>query len=873
MKKIYVDSETCGLHSMAVLLQYAWDDGPIHLYDIWKEPIWKTLALIESWLPHCIVGFNLAFDVMMLAKLYTIFRLCPDHWIPIEHIEQIAMREMDGRDGPAIKFASALDLMLHSRKGEFQSLMARKDIYIRKVPTALAYALSEELEKRVELDGIYFAKKADPEAPRWTVMERKTKDGEFDTEFKDVVLRFAPAGGLKFLAEHALGLMPKFHYEDVEPPKSWYPIELGYAPYARAISTPEQNWEVWSWDKKKKCDILRGHAWPAQIKRFIEHWGTNKDAREYANDDIFYTRELDKYFGYPEPGDDDSILATMVPVIRWRGFKIDKEGMVSLCKKAQDIVDVSPVNPNKPNEIRAYLKEVMDDIEFEFGIKGDNNEDQQAGDIVSGSTKKSILESVREWEVEEDEECTKCQGKGCARCMNGIQRADVPPCDEGLGNHAAAYRAKEILDIKIAAKEVELYNKLLTAGRFHASFVVVGTKSSRMSGTDGLNAQGIKATKTVRRCFPLAWDGFILCGGDFDSFEVTLTDAVYNDPALRADLLKKIPCPFCEQTQICHKCKGSGQIEGEECENCKEYDVENPKEKGSGKCVECDDEMMVRQKIHGLFGMAIFPGHTYAEILASSGTENDMYLKGKSGVFAMIYGGTWETLVRNLRVKEEVAKQAFEDFTKRYPGVGKARERTFDAFCSMRQPGGIGSQVIWKEPSDYVESFLGFRRYFTLENKICRALFELANAPPKGWRNHPIKVWRRERVQTAGGAVASALYGAAFGLQQANMRAAANHEIQSPGGQITKNAQRMIWDLQPVGVHELVVAGMNVHDELMVITHPDYVTKVTQKVRESIESYRPQVPLIGITWNEAQANWAEKKGGSVTVKICAPEMR
>ena len=180
--------------------------------------------------------------------------------------------------------------------------------------------------------------------------------------------------------------------------------------------------------------------------------------------------------------------------------------------------------------------------------------------------------------------------------------------------------------------------------------------------------------------------------------------------------------------------------------------------------------------------------------------------------------------------------------------------------------------MIWKEPNDRVVSFLGFPRYFTLENKICRALFELANAPPKGWRNHAVKVWRRERVQTAGGAVASALYGAAFGLQQANMRAAANHEIQSPGGQICKHVQRAIWDLQPVGVHELKVAGMNVHDELMCVTHPDYVTKVTEKVREVVESYRPQVPLIGMTWNEAQANWAEKKGGSITVKICAPEM-
>ena len=843
MKKLFLDSETCGLHSMPVLLQYAIDDGPIHLYDIWKKPIGQTLRLLESWWQHCIVGFNLSFDVFQLAKLYTIFRLLPEEWIPEEHIESIAAHEMDGRDGPAIKFASALDLMMISRTNEFQSLMARKDVYIRKVPTALAYALSEELEKRVELDGIYFARKKDPEAPRWTVMDRNDKDGEYDSDFKDVVLRFAPAGGLKFLAEYAMGFKPKFHYEDVEPPKSYYPQEIGYAPFARALSSREKNWEVWGYDKKKEAPKLLGQAWPARIKLFIDHWANNEDAREYAYDDIVYTRELDKYFGYPEPGDDDSILATMVPVVRWRGFQIDKSGMGELKKIAKAKVDASPVNPNKPSEIRAYIAEMMDEMEFEMGLQGDQEQAEkslkdQKPETIQASTKKQILESVREWQVEEDEECTKCNGDGCTRCDNGWLRADVPPCQPEMGNHPAAYRAAEVLDIKIAAKEVELYNKLLTSGRFHASFVVVGTKSSRMSGTDGLNAQGIKATKNVRRCFPLAWDGFTLCGGDFDSFEVTLADAVYNDPALRRDLIKKIECP---------DCAGKG-------------------------CKECDDGM-VRQKIHGLFGMAIFPGHTYGEILASSGTENDMYLKGKSGVFAMIYGGTWETLVRNLGVKEENAKAAFENFDKAYPGVGKARERTFDAFCSMRQPGGVGTQVVWREPHDFVESFLGFRRYFTLENRICRALFELAQAPPKGWRNHPVKVWRRERVQTAGGAVASALYGAAFGLQQANMRAAANHEIQSPGGQITKRAQRAIWDLQPVGCHELFVACFNVHDELMVVTKPSYVPLVTEKVREVVEFYRNQVPLIGMTWNESQANWAEKKGGSVTIKMAAPEMQ
>ncbi len=823
MKKLFLDSETCGLHSMPVLLQYALEDGPIALYDIWNEPVGKTLDLIESWLGYCIVGFNLSFDWFQIAKLYTIWLLLPREWIPREHINEIAMLEPEGRDGPCVKPAGSLDLMLHSRKGEHQSLMARDNVRIRKVPTALAYALAEELEKRVQLDGIYFAKKADPDAPRWVVYDRE-KDGEFDTEFKDVVLRFAPAGGLKFLAEYAMGFAPKFHYADVEPPIAWRPVELGYAPFALAISKPENNWEVWGYDKKKDQPKFKGYAWPACIEQFIDWWGTNKDAREYANDDIVYTRALDKHFGCPEPNDDDSVLSTMVPVVRWRGFKIDKEGMKVLREKSAAKVAASPINTNKPTEVRAYLEEAMDDMEKV---------------LIEETTKKAKLEAIRNWKVKEDEECTKCLGEGCARCDNGTLKADVPPCEPDAGNHPAAYLAKELLDIKVAAKEVELYDKLILAGRFHADFIVIGTKSTRMSGASGLNAQGIKATKEVRKCFPLAWDGFTLCGGDFDSFEVTLADAVYNDPALRAALVKKIPCPFCQNKE---------------------------------KCDECDDNRMVRQKLHGLLGQAIFPGHTYAEILESIGTNHDMYSKGKQAVFGLTYGGNADTLVRNLGIKQEDAEAAFENFTTSYPGVGKARERTFDAFCSMRQPAGTGSQVVWKEPADRVTSFLGFSRYFTLENRICHSLFELANKPPKGWRNHPVKVWRRDRVQTAGGAVASALYGASFGLQAANMRAAANHEIQSPGGQITKALQRVLWDLQPVGVHELKIGLLNVHDEVLCVASPEIVPEITRVARKSVEGFRKKVPLLGLTWNEAMDNWAEKKGGSVTVKMCAPEM-
>ena len=822
LKHLFLDTETCGLHGMPVLFQYAVEDGPITLYEVWRHSIHETLKLIEWFCEHAVVFFNAAFDWFQVCKTYTIFRLCDPDWIPEEHIDEIALLEPQAQDGPCVKPAAVLDLMLHSRKGPMQSLMAREDVRIKRVPTALAYALAGELEARVQFDNIYFAKRADPEAPKWQVFDRHDSFGDLDTEFKDVVLKFSPAGGLKFLAEHILKLKPKFHYSDVEPSPAWRPYELGYAPTAPAVSSPEKGWAIEA-DEDGGKKVTK-YAWPGVIRKFIDHWATRADAREYANDDIVYTRELDKHFGYPEPGDNDSTLTCMVAAVRWHGFTINREGIMALMAKAQAVVAASPVNINKPSEVRPYVMAAMDDTE---------------GVILETSTKKANLEAISKWGI--GEMCPTCKGKGyldketdiCPQC-NGVCYVGEPePCGKCEGNpnctccggtgvlkvgrHPAAVRALEILKVKFAAKEIELYEKLLLAGKFHASFIVIGALSSRMAGADGLNAQGIKHTKEVRQTFPLTWEGYLLCGGDFSSFEVTIADAVCNDEALRAELI-------------------------------------------------------AGRKIHALFGMAIFPGTTYEEVKSSDGsTTNDMYTKGKQGFFGtMLYGGDHSTLVNRLGISEEVAKRAIESFGSRFTGVKKWRKRVADSFCSMTQPGGIGTKVVWKDPADFAQTMLGFRRYFTLENRIARVIFDLARNTPKHWKECKVKVVRRDRVQTAGGAVSSALYGAAFSMQAANMRAAANHEIQSPGAEITKHVQRKIWDLQPVGVNQWRVAPMNIHDEIMCVTRPDMVPSVTEVVRESVEHFRPYVPLIGMDWSEEMANWAEKKSG--TIKIRAPEM-
>ena len=73
MSKVYLDTETCGLYSMMVLLQWALDDGPINLHEVWRRPVHETLRLIEWLCEHIVVGFNIAFDWFHIVKVYTIF--------------------------------------------------------------------------------------------------------------------------------------------------------------------------------------------------------------------------------------------------------------------------------------------------------------------------------------------------------------------------------------------------------------------------------------------------------------------------------------------------------------------------------------------------------------------------------------------------------------------------------------------------------------------------------------------------------------------------------------------------------------------------------------------------------------------------------
>jgi DNA polymerase I-like protein with 3'-5' exonuclease and polymerase domains len=747
----FIDVETCGLHGVPVLLQYALDDEDIICYDLWLEPIDKTIELLLKLATYNIIGFNLVFDWFHLYKFFTMLLQLITKYphlatnTPYTCLKELVEVEKGAGTIGCLRPLAACDVMLISKLGPYQSLMDRKNVIIRRVPSVLAERLQLKLEQAVRIDDIYFSRqKKYVGAPRWTCTPSKDKDGHLQRGFTDITLRFKPSGALKVLARHALKIPESDIIQRAEVLPTERPeIDLGYKPY--------------------------GGDWPKYVKAHAMHWRHNTRAREYASDDVKYTRALWKYFGSPEPGDVDSDLAIMVACVRWRGMKIRTQEIKQLITKIEPELKAVP---QAPRAVMAWLGQVMDDDLRKWVT----------------NTKKTTLQRVAKIECD---------------CVY----TDEPDCDK-CGNtrlHPVALRAKQVLEARMLKKELELYHKLVHADGLYASYRIIGALSGRMAGADRLNVMGIKRTDDVRALFLMADSelGEVLVGGDFDAFEVVLAIADSGDKILEEDVKRGF-------------------------------------------------------KIHALFAQSLFPGTTYQDIMMSAGTADDKYTLGKNGVFTMIYGGDFNTLINKYNIEESAAKAAFDNFDRKYPDLARWRREVQQALTVLSQS-QLGGRIVTSEPTEFVGSMFGYRRYFILEVQIIKALAALAEDPPREWLDLKIKVMRRadRGLQTAGNATRSALYGAAFSVQSAAQRAGSNHRIQAAGAKITKVVQHNVWRKhQPVGFAPWKVRPLNIHDEILVVTRPELTDSIAKTVQESVESFRSKVPLIKMDWHE-MSSWSK----------------
>ena len=744
---IFYDTESIGFYGPTILIQWAKDDGDVSIHNIWQSRVQDTLDFIERMMDEGVVGFNLTHDSFHLNRTYGVLSMLPKLHKP-DILDYRDCEQLDEcHDAYCVKPTHALDLMLYGRKGEFQSTLNQKDIIIRKVPAVLANPLKDILMDRVTIPDIYFSKGR--RGYEWKIV-RRTLDGEEiaqnDTIDEGEVDQQFVNLKLQFNPSTAL----KAIIESITGKTVDTMDDLG------GLSRPKEH----GWNP---CD----GAWLDVAQEWLRHWTNDPRRLKYARNDVIYTRDVYNYFGKPELDDDDSILACAVGAIFWRGFAVDIPAAQNLLRTVEAKIAKAPINVNSSRQVKTYISEKMSGLEK----------------VVLSSTKAEILESISKW---------------------------------SKTNPEVADRAQLVIDARRAYKEKDLLEKVITAGRLYVNFKVIGTKSNRMSGGSesyvsrggSINPQGIKKGDAIRGIFPLAPSDMVLCGGDFDSFEISIAEAVWNDGNLRADLL-------------------------------------------AGK------------KFHALFGANLY-NMKYEDVLATKDlSEQDpegYYARAKRAVFANMYGGQLPKIASILGLDEEETYKGVMRHELRYPGVKESREAIYKNFAALKQPNGIGTEVMWDDPKEFVESFLGFRRYFKMEFSVVRTLFDIARKPPKEFVSlgKGIKLKRRDRIQTAGGAAASAVYAAAFNLCAKVMRAAANHEIQSPGGQITKKLEVEAWSVQPAGCREWVIMLLNIHDELLATCVPEVIDLVKEKVDTTVESFRPKIPLISMKWKTYLKDWSEK---------------
>lgn len=744
---IFLDTETCGLVGPIVLIQYSdsADTGTVHLHEVWKTPVYKTLALIERICNDNVCVFNLSFDWFHINKLYNLLVLVSDKRKP-PSITEMSNNSNAQSVSYCLRPRKALDLFLHIRKTEWQSLMDRRDIRIKRVPRSTSIGLCQLLQSKIPLSSIFFHYRPKQQY-RWQIEEI-----EAEPQLVDIVLKFGASSGLKPLCSEIF----KKSCLDFPIHKMYWPEEDNYNPYDT--------------------------RWTKVIKNHIEIWHDDKKARGYAEDDVILLRDLYYYFGSPDPGDVDSELAVCVGAVRWKGYAVNLDAInrrvLENLKFLQWFLKEYRINYNSPVKVRDWLKK-------------DATELEQLAVVNTNEKTLKLLEKIYGNSIH-------TEGTGSIKA--------IKTCSD------IASKAKAIIECRHRAKENIVLERLARVQRFCPEFKVIGTKSGRMSGggeTVGrrvggsINPQGIKRDVNYRKLFTLSDNDYATSGGDFKSFEVAITHAACQDRQLGEELASGV-------------------------------------------------------SMHGVFG-ELFYGESYDDIISSKGTNADMYVPAKAAAFGYIYGAHLPKIAETLGIGESDAERGYEELKKRYPNLVSWRERIFKSFCSLQQPNGIGTSIIWNDPPNFIASLLGFRRYFTLENRICKVLFELASRGLRVSDTRRALIKRRDRYQTLQGATQSALYACSFIIQARNMRAAANHVIQSTGAYICKELQRAIWALQPIGIHEWVVQPMNIHDEVVVVHKKGLEDAIEYIALKVCERYKRIVPLVAIDWKKNIETWGDLK--------------
>lgn len=783
MQSAYFDTETLGLYGPPAIIQYAFDDADPTLYNPWLEKAGNTRDLIRSVVASRCVAHNITFDWQKLHGMWAGLTDFADHEVPIADVSRYVRSEFVNRSAFCLKPPAAVCTLLVCQKELGGSALAAKQIRVRKIPEHAADLVCGLLNSLTDLPPILFARQKTKREP-WTVGENDEGMG-----WKDIVLTFAPSNGLKEVSRHVLGVQDTQKIgAEVLPPVM--PDELGYCPYVHVLA------------QRMECHDMK--LWPELLESHIEFWNSDERAVKYALDDIILLRDLDHYLRDKTAKgletDFDSEIACQVASCRMAGFSIDTDRLSKEIETSQKILDTREVNVDSPNQVREFLGETLDPLEQEV--------------IMHGCDKQVLKSIIKEYVATESEYC--CE-EGCGYCD---YKGTIEP-----GLLPVARRADHILTIRKHKKRMQLYSKLNVAGAAFPSFRVIGAKSGRMSGADGLNYHGIDGSKEIREIFTLSEDDWVVSGGDMNSQELAIAAAVMKDESL-GDVLRD------------------------------------------------------NKKLHAIFA-ASASGLPYEQIMEfaddKTRIESKLYAQGKVCAYSIMYGASAYNVSQTMNCTIEEAQQYIDGFFDRFPHMAETRKLVNRKFTILTSD--ENNRMMLRQPEqNYIESAFGFRRSFQTELDVMYIIRD-AMQEVNVWRNerpelatilnHPVVRKEKKGVQKTAGALSSALYACIYSLQGKVLRAAMNHLIQSAGRTCTLRVQKRIWDeVQPVGINPFEVKLLSVHDEIGTVSPKRNTKKIEKAVYDEMADLTATIPLLSLDWATDVGSWYGLKAHSEGLVRC-----
>lgn len=467
----------------------------------------------------------------------------------------------------------------------------------------------------------------------------------------------------------------------------------------------------------------------------------------YATKDIEYLKLLYDFFKQPQQDTDDTI-SEIVAYTRYVGFELDMEALgqytVSIRNKIKSITDTFDFDIASPKQRKEWL------------IKN--------GITASKTDKKTLIKLLEKEKI-------------------SVELKD---------------KIKLIVEYGAAHQRLTQAEKLFEAKKAHPNFRVIGTESGRMSGTGGLNFQGIDRSATgIRNCIKTSQ------GGDFDALELNIAAYAYNDQMMQNDLKQR---DMHLQTSLCM--------------------TDDSYEVAKQKHLDGDKEIKKIRQIGKTINFSILYFCTQARV--------EEVLADNDGDVAK-------------------AKDILKAFKARYKSITEASKKIESDFVTLTPDQFSDSVRAVYNMKDSITGMLGTTRKFILEKAFCKYLITtpLEKLVPEHLKYTNITRQEKKGVQPVYNSIMSARFGATMGIQQAVYRMGGNHIVQSTGADLTKRFMATLWKKYKIPM-------MNIHDEIIVPGGYEHLyNDIQATIKELLAEYKSLIPTLNMDWNQ-MAKWSDK---------------